>query len=92
MEENKATIPYFVHEGSMARAERTIKRLFVLCIILIAVLVITNGAWIWYENQFEDVVTTEVSQEAEWDSGDVIINGTGEVNTYGSSEADSKND
>lgn len=83
-----ATIPYFIHEGDMARAERTIKRLFVLCIILIAVLVGTNGAWIYYESQFEDVVSTEVTQDAEWDSGDMIMNGTGEVSVNGESETD----
>lgn len=57
------TIPYFIHEGDMARAERTIKRLFVLCIILIAVAVFSNLAWIRYENQFVDEVT--VTQESD---------------------------
>lgn len=57
------TIPYFIHEGDMARAERTIKRLFVLCIILIAVAVFSNLAWIHYENQFIDEVT--VTQESD---------------------------
>ena len=51
-------IPYFAHEGIMARMERTIKRLWVLCIILIALLAITNGAWIWYESQFSDETLT----------------------------------
>lgn len=50
-------IPYFVHEGIMARMERTIKRLWVLCIILIVLLTLTNGAWIYYESQFVDEVT-----------------------------------
>ncbi len=51
-------IPYFAHEGILARMERTIKRLWVLCIILIALLAITNGAWIWYESQFSDETLT----------------------------------
>lgn len=50
-------IPYFCHEGDMARAERTIKRLWILCILLIVLLVGTNIAWIHYENQFQDEVT-----------------------------------
>ena len=54
-------IPYIVHEGEMARTERTIKRLWILCIVLVFMLVATNGAWIWRESQFEDVVT--VAQE-----------------------------
>lgn len=88
MEEEKATIPYFVHESAMARAERTIKRLFIVCILLIVVAVATNAYWIYYESQFEDIVTTEVTQDAEWESGDVIMNGTGEVYVDGESETD----
>ena len=84
-------IPYFVYESALARAERTAKRLFVLCLVLIVVAVVTNVLWIRYENQFEDVVTTEVTQDAEWESGDVILNGTGEIN-YGESTPDSQSD
>lgn len=51
------TVPYFVHEGIMARMERTIRRLWILCIILIILLAVTNGAWIYYESQFVDEVT-----------------------------------
>lgn len=54
-------IPYFCHEGDMARAERTIKKLWILCILLIVLLVGTNIAWIHYESQFmdEDTVTQD---------------------------------
>lgn len=52
-------IPYFCHEGDMARAERTIKRLWILCILLIVLLVGTNIAWIHYESQFSDEVTVK---------------------------------
>lgn len=74
MEEQK--IPYFVHEGIMARMERTVRRLWILCIILILLLAGTNGAWIWYESQFEDVVTTkQITQDVQSDDGgDAIIN------------------
>lgn len=74
MEENK-TIPYYAHEGMMARMERTIRRLWILCIILIILLAGTNAAWIWYEMQFEDVVTTEISQDVNSeDGGNAVIN------------------
>lgn len=52
-------IPYYFHEGDMARAERTIRRLWILCILLIVLLVGTNIAWIVYENSFEDIVVTQ---------------------------------
>lgn len=55
-------VPYIVHEASEARLERIIKRLWVVVIILIVLVVLTNGAWIWYESQWE-VVETTVTQE-----------------------------
>ena len=80
MEEKHGSIPYYAHEGMMARMERTIKRLWVLCIILIALLAITNGAWIWYENQFEEVVTTseitqDVTQESDENGSNTFVGG-----------------
>ena len=55
-------VPYIVHEGTMARAEITIKRLWITILLLIVLLVGTNGAWIWYESQFENIA---ISQENE---------------------------
>lgn len=57
-------VPYIVHESAMARQERTIKRLWILLILVISLLVATNGAWIVYESQFTDEVIT-VDQESE---------------------------
>ena len=72
MEEN--TIPYLAHESAMARMERMVKRLWILCIILIALLVGTNVAWLYYEKQFEETTMT-VTQEVEADEGGrAIIN------------------
>lgn len=59
---NPEAVPYIVHESAMARAERSAKRLWVVVILLIVMLVATNGAWIWYESQFETVVTNEEYQ------------------------------
>ncbi len=79
-------IPYFAHEGMMARMERTIKRLWVLCIILIILLAGSNGAWVWYESQFTDESTT-VTQELNSDGGDAVINDGVRIN--GTSETNS---
>ena len=83
MNENEIKdVPYFIHEGVMARMERTNRRLWILCILMFLALVITNAGWIYYESQWEDVITTE-SYEAEADDGGVAIsNGSGKVN-YG---------
>ena len=57
-----APVPYTVHEGDMARSERSNKRLWIIVILLILALIATNAAWIYYENQFEDI---EITQENE---------------------------
>ena len=61
-EQPSEAVPFIVHEGMMARAEITIKRLWITILLLIALLVGTNGMWIWHEIQFEDI---EISQENE---------------------------
>ena len=74
-------ISYVAFEGVCARFERTIKRLWILVIILTLLLVGTNCAWLWYESQFQYVETTTESYEAEaTDGGIAIDNGDGEVN------------
>jgi hypothetical protein len=60
--QNVEPVPYIVHESAMARMERTIKRLWIALILVICLLVATNGAWLWYESQWE-VVETEITQE-----------------------------
>ena len=64
-EQHAEPVPFIVHEGTMARAEITIKRLWITILLLIVLLVGTNGAWIWSQSQFEYCQTTqEVTQES----------------------------
>ena len=60
---NPEAVPYIVHESAMVRAERGAKRLWAVVILLIILLVGSNGVWLWYESQFETVATTEITQE-----------------------------
>lgn len=55
-------VPYIVFEGEMTRHERTIKRLVSLLILTIALLFISNVAWLWFFNQF-DYSTDNVAQD-----------------------------
>lgn len=55
-----------LHNGAM---ERTIKRLWIIIIILIGLLCATNFAWLVYESQFEEVTTTEIEARQDTDSG-----------------------
>lgn len=86
MDEHK-DVPYIVHEGMMARMERTIRRLWILCIILVLLLAGTNGAWIWYENQFMDESLTVTQDLDSGNGGDAVINDGVHIN--GESETDS---
>ena len=78
------SVPYIVHESSMARMERQTKRLWIAVLLLIVMLVGTNGAWLWYNSQFETVETvTEEYQADASDGGNAIINGDGSVDING---------
>ena len=79
MSDDKRSIPYYAFESAMMSFNKTIKRLWILCIILICLLAGSNLAWAIYESQFEDVYT---SIEAEQDGEGINIVGGGDVN-YG---------
>lgn len=56
-----ASVPFAVYESVMAQ----IRRLVWVIMLLIVLLVGSNGAWLWYENQFEVVeeTTTTITQD-----------------------------
>ena len=92
--ENKAenltpkSVPFYIHEAECTRLDRIIKRLWILAIILIALLVATNAAWLWYESQYEEVVATLQEVEQENDSGDNTFIGG---DYYGETKSSYKN-
>ena len=55
-------ISQYTHEAEQARLERIIKRLWILVIIVFVALIVTNGAWIYYESQWEVVEETTTEQ------------------------------
>ena len=75
------SVPYIVHESSMARMERQIKRLWITVILLIAMLVVTNGAWIWYESKMETIYQ-EVTQEADTGTNNFVGGGVIDETDY----------
>ena len=72
------SVPYIVHESSMARMERQIKRLWIALIVSIIMAVIApltvHFGWLHYESQFE---TYEYTQDGE---GTNIIGDGNDVN------------
>jgi len=78
-------VSYIVFESAMARMERTVRRLWVVVILLIVLLVGSNLAWMVYESQYETIETTE-SYEVESENGHAVFNQNGEVNINGESK------
>lgn len=73
-------VTYYEHEENMARMERTNRRTWILCIILIVALLGTNAGWIYYESQWQYVQeSTQIEAEQK---GDLNIIGGGDV-SYG---------
>lgn len=84
-------VSFICHEADMTRLERANKRLFVVVIILIVALLGSNGAWLWYESQFEVTQETKVEQDVETGDGDTFVNGVGDIN-YGTDKTESYSD
>lgn len=79
-EEQKAvTIPYYIHEGEMYRAERANKRWFIAFLVVLTMLFVTNAGWVVYENQFQDYY---LQQEVDTGNGAAVVAGIGDAN-YG---------
>lgn len=88
--ESRWDIPYIVYEGSLARAERIIKKLIFVVALCIILIVATNGAWLWYINQY-DFMTYEYEQDGRGiniigDSNGVDHNGSAFASTAQSQE------
>ena len=58
-------VPYIAHESAVARLERVIKRMWVLVLLLIILFVASNGAWIWWESQYQTIETTITQENAD---------------------------
>ena len=62
----------------MARMERVNRRTWIICIILIISLILTNAGWIVYESQFQ--YTEHVEQEVDTGQGEATVIGIGNYN------------
>ena len=66
--EQAEPVAFIAFESMKATLERTVKRLWILAIILIILLFGTNAAWIYYESQWE-VYETSIEAEQITDGG-----------------------
>lgn len=95
-EQQAVNIPFFAHEATVDRLERINKRWFIAFLIMLAMLFITNGAWLIYENQYQDEVYTYSIEQDSGEGGEntytnnrILIGGDfhGEADSYGNGEA-----
>ena len=54
----------FIHDAYVSMTERTIRRLWILCIIIFIFFVGSNALWICYESQWNEI-EQEVSQDTD---------------------------
>lgn len=74
------SVPYIVHESSMARMERQIKRLWIVLLVVVTMLFASNVGWLIYESQFD---TFEYSYDYQQDGQGTNIIGNGNDVTNG---------
>ena len=87
MDEKKdlESVPYFVHEGAVARMERVVKRLWVALIVTVLLMFATNALWLYEFTQY-DFETYEYSQ----DGRGINIIGDGNGVDYGAAAEDTE--
>lgn len=56
-------VSYIVFEGEMTRLERIIRRLWILCLVLLIALLSTNISWVYYNSQSKEFKTYETDNE-----------------------------
>lgn len=79
IEAYKEPIPYFVYERTMARFERTIKRLIIVIVIAVVTLFASNMAWLYVFNSY-DVVSEEVAIDSNDGGNANYIGASGIIN------------
>lgn len=56
-------VPYIVHEGDMARLERSNKRLLIALIAALVIMLLNNIAWLIYDHvESQDTQTEYISE------------------------------
>ncbi len=89
-DEKKEKVSYFVLEGITTHFSLIIKRLILLCIVILIAWLITIGGFLWYISLPVDEYST-VTVDSEDGNANYIGNDMkGDINNYGESESNSK--
>ena len=63
-------VSFVAFESMKATMERTVRRLWILALVLVMLLFCTNAAWIYYESQWEVFETTVEAEQITDGGGD----------------------
>lgn len=82
MENNEQiTMSRIAFERMQAKDERNDRWRNIIIILLIVLLVLTNGMWLWHESQYEYVTTDDYSIDVDSGEGDInYIGNDGDIN------------
>ena len=78
--EDKTTIPYIVHEGTMVRMERQIKRITVALIVTVILMFVSNALWLYAWTQYDYTSTQSVDIDGKQGNANYVENGGSIVN------------
>lgn len=81
------SVPYIVYEGTMARFERTVKKLIIVIVIMALALFATNMAWLYAWNLY-DYESTNIIVDGE-SKGNANYLGAGASGVIHNGESDS---
>ena len=80
-ESKNVTVPYVVHESTVARQERHVKRLWIALIVSVALIFASNAIWLYawmqYDCSSEEIV---VEQDAQNGGNNNYIGNNGDIN------------
>ena len=74
---NKLLSDYSKAQSSVIRELRN--AIITISVVAFTVILLVVGGFLWYESQYEHSTTT-ITQEAELESGDAVINNGGAIN------------
>ena len=67
IENQNVSVPYVVHEATVARQERQIKRMWIALIVAISMIFLMNmawiGAWTSYDYSSEEIIVEQDAQD-----------------------------
>lgn len=86
----KNDIPYIAFEAEMARHERTITRLLIALVVSVALIFVSNAAWLWFFNQF-DIIGDTVQLESN-EAGNASYMGAGASGVINNGRGESQHD